>query len=89
MSRHHSHPEVINRLKRAHGHLAKIIAMIESEEPCVKVAQQLQAVESALTNAKRTFVEDHIAHCFDEESLADPRQRKKEIEEFKSITKYL
>lgn len=89
MSRHHSHPEVINRLKRLNGHLGKIITMIEAEEPCVKIAQQLQAVESALTSAKRTFVEDHIAHCFDEKSASDPRKWKKEIEEFKLITKYL
>lgn len=89
MSQHHSHPEVINRLKRIHGHVAKIISMIEDQTPCVDVAQQMHAVERAITNAKRTFVEDHIDHCFNEESLSDPRRRKREIKEFKSITKYL
>lgn len=89
MSQHHSHPEIIARLKRANGHLAKIISMIQEHSPCVEVAQQMQAVEHAITNAKRTFVEDHIAHCFNEETLESPQRRKKEIEEFKSITKYL
>lgn len=89
MSRHHSHPAVLKRLKRAHGHLAKIISMIEDERPCVDVAQQMQAVESAITNAKRTFVKDHIAHCFNDEAIADPARRDRELEEFKSITKYL
>ena len=89
MSRHHSHPEIIKRLKRIHGHVAKIVSMIEAETPCVDVAQQMQAVEKAMTNAKRAFVEDHIAHCFDEEVLANPKQRRQELEEFKSITKYL
>ena len=28
--RHQSHPVVINRLKRAHGHLRKVIEMIEA-----------------------------------------------------------
>lgn len=89
MGRHHSHPEVVNRLKRIHGHVAKIISMIEAETPCVDVAQQMHAVEHAMTNAKRTFVEDHIAHCFNEETLENPKRRKQEVEEFKSITKYL
>lgn len=89
MPRHHSHPEIVKRLKRAHGHLGKIISMIETERPCVDVAQQMQAVEKALTNAKRVFVEDHIAHCFDEEVLANPKRRRQELEAFKSITKYL
>lgn len=31
---HHSvHPDIIKRLKRANGHLAKIIKMIEEELP--------------------------------------------------------
>lgn len=89
MNRHHSHPEIINRLKRLHGHVAKIISMIEAEKPCVDVAQQMQAVESAMSSAKRTFIEDHIAHCFNEETMGNPRRRKQEIEDFKSIAKYL
>jgi DNA-binding FrmR family transcriptional regulator len=89
VSRHHSHPDIIKRLKRAHGHLAKVIAMIESGEPCVEVAQQLHAVEKSITNAKRVFVEDHIEHCLDEKDLADSRRRKQSINEFKSIAKYL
>lgn len=89
MSNHHSHPAILKRLKRAHGHLAKIISMIESKQPCVDVAQQMQAVEKAITNAKRAFVEDHIAHCFDEDVLANPKKQRRELEEFKSITKYL
>jgi DNA-binding FrmR family transcriptional regulator len=48
-----SHPAIIKRLKRAHGHLAGVIAMIEKGRPCVDLAQQLHAVESAISNAKR------------------------------------
>jgi len=89
MGRHHSHPNIVRRLKRIHGHIAKIVSMIESETPCINVAQQMQAVESAMSSAKRVFVEDHIAHCFDEDVLEHPRQRRQAIEDFKSITKYL
>ncbi len=32
---HASHPDIVKRLKRAHGHLAGVIAMIEEGRPCV------------------------------------------------------
>ena len=44
MSTHHSHPDIIKRLKRAEGHLKSIILMLEGGRPCLDIAQQLQAV---------------------------------------------
>ena len=49
----HHHPAIIKRLKRADGHLRMIIEMIEKGRPCAEIAQQLQAVESAIENARR------------------------------------
>jgi DNA-binding FrmR family transcriptional regulator len=86
---HASHPDIIKRLKRANGHLEKIISMIEEETPCVEVAQQLQAVYSAVGNAKTAFVQDHIEGCIehtDHESASEVKQKMKELKE---ITKYL
>jgi DNA-binding FrmR family transcriptional regulator len=60
---HRSHPDIINRLKRAEGHLRSIIAMLESGKPCAEIAGQIKAVESAITAAKRTLIHDHIDHC--------------------------
>lgn len=86
MSTHKSHPQIIARLKRANGHLLKIISMLESERSCVDIAQQLQAVEKAIANAKKTLVHDHIDHCLEDAVLA---QAEDAIEQFKEITKYL
>ena len=52
MTTHTSHPEIIKRLKRAEGHLRSIIGMLEGERSCLDIAQQLQAVESAIGSAK-------------------------------------
>jgi DNA-binding FrmR family transcriptional regulator len=60
---HESHPAVIKRLKRADGHLRHVIEMLESGRPCTEIAQQLQAVERAVINAKRVLIHDHIDHC--------------------------
>ena len=37
--------------------------MIEEGRPCLDLAQQLHAVESAISNAKRELIHDHIEHC--------------------------
>jgi uncharacterized protein len=41
---HETHPAVIKRLRRAGGHLASVVAMLEQGRPCMDVVQQLQAV---------------------------------------------
>lgn len=61
--RHATHPELTRRLKRAEGHLRHVIGMIEDGQPCLDVARQLAAVESAVTGAKRVLIHDHIDHC--------------------------
>ncbi len=82
-STHQSHPQITARLKRAHGHLAKVIAMLEGQAPCSDIAQQLFAVEKAVTNAKRALIHDHIEHCLSNDDDGGG------IEDFKAITKYL
>ncbi len=79
---HASHPKVVSRLKRAEGHLRSVIAMIEEGRPCLDVAQQLQAVESAIRNAKQELIHDHLDHCLD----ADDSQDRSEL---KAISRYL
>jgi DNA-binding FrmR family transcriptional regulator len=89
MSTHTSHPDVIKRLKRAAGHLASVVAMLEEEKACLDIAQQLQAVESAIANAKKTLVRDHIDHCLEHAVANDSISAREAIDEFKAITKYL
>ncbi len=60
-----NHPAGVRLLKRADGHLQAIIEMIENGRPCVQIAQQLQAVESAIENAKKALIHDHISECIE------------------------
>jgi hypothetical protein NreA len=60
---HASHTAVAARLKRAEGHLRRVIEMIGEGRPCVDLATQLHAVERALAEAKRALIHDHIDHC--------------------------
>ena len=89
MSTHRSHPEIIKRLKRAEGHLKSIVTMLEEERGCLDIAQQLQAVERAIVNAKKALVHDHIDHCLERAVREESRNVDDTIREFKEITKYL
>jgi DNA-binding FrmR family transcriptional regulator len=86
---HQSHPAIIKRLKRAEGHLRSIVEMMQQARPCLELAQQLSAVESAIRQAKKTLIEDHLDHCLEETVGPLPRERRKSIDEFKAIAKYL
>jgi uncharacterized protein len=83
------HPEIIKRLKRADGHLQKIIEMIEHGKPCAQVAQQLQAVESAIESAKKALIHDHISHCLESALKTPGRTGRAAMREFQSIARYL
>lgn len=89
MTTHMTHPEIIKRLKRAQGHLKSIVTMLEEGRDCLDIAQQLQAVESAIANAKKTLVHDHIDHCLEHAVREGTQSADATIREFKAITKYL
>ena len=86
---HQSHRDVVNRLKRANGHLQTIVTMVESGRDCIEVAQQMRAVIRAIEKAKSVLIHDHIDHCLEQAVGPADRQQRATIEQFKEITKYL
>lgn len=89
MHRHDTHPAVIKRLRRAGGHLTSVVKMLEDGKPCLEVVQQLQAVEKAITQAKRTLIQDHLDHCLNHMVDTQGHAQPGSLEEFREITKYL
>ena len=75
---HENQKAVVNRLARAIGHLGKVKRMVEEGYDCAEVLVQLAAVRSALDNAGKVILQDHIRHCMvdavsagDESAIAD------------------
>jgi uncharacterized protein len=89
MHTHASHPAIVKRLRRAGGHLQGTIEMIEQGRSCMDIAQQLQAVEKAIQQAKKALIQDHLDHCL--EDLVGPlaREQRHAMDEFREITRYL
>ncbi len=54
---------VLNRLRRAHGQLAGVIAMIEQGRDCKDVVTQLAAVSKALDRAGFKIVATGLRQC--------------------------
>ncbi|WP_445220992.1 metal-sensing transcriptional repressor [Bradyrhizobium sp. Pa8] len=87
---HESHPDIIKRLKRADGHLQRVIAMFDEGRPCLDLAQQLHAVEKAISEAKKALIHDHVDHCLDAAANGGTgKSTKNVLAEFKAISRYL
>ena len=89
MTIHASHPDIVKRLKRAEGHLKSTTAMLEDGRGCLDIVQQLHAVESAVANAKKILIHDHIDHCLEQAVQKGKQSANDSVREFKEITKYL
>jgi len=59
--------KIVNRLRRAHGQLAAVIAAVEDEVHCRDVVQQLSAVSKALDRAGFLVISTALREC-----LTDP-----------------
>jgi uncharacterized protein len=87
--RHESHPDIVKRLKRADGHIRRVIAMFDEGRSCVELAQQLYAVEKAIGEARRRLIHDHVDHCLDAAANGRGRASSAVVREFKAISRYL
>jgi DNA-binding FrmR family transcriptional regulator len=63
-----SRAAVLNRLRRAHGQLAGVIAMVEDGRDCRDVVTQLAAVSRALDRAGFKIVASNMRQCLSGES---------------------
>ncbi|MBR1090856.1 metal-sensing transcriptional repressor [Bradyrhizobium manausense] len=87
---HETHPGIIKRLKRAEGHLRKVIEMFADGRPCLDLAQQLHAVEKAISEAKKALIHDHVDHCLDTAANGGrAKSTESVLAEFKAISRYL
>ena len=85
----HVNDAIVRRLKRANGHLEMIIEMVDKGRPCAEIAQQLQAVESAIESAKKSLIHDYINRSLDQSATAPSSKARATVRELKRITKYL
>jgi uncharacterized protein len=86
---HQSHPDIVKRLKRAEGHMRRVITMFDEGRNCLELAQQLHAVEKAISEAKRRLIHDHVDHCLAVAANGKGTAPSAHLGEFKAISRYL
>ena len=86
---HETHPSIVKRLRRAEGHLHKVIGMLADGRSCVDLAQQLYAVERAIAQAKKQLIHDHVDHCLEAAASGKGSDVSSVVSEFKAICRYL
>lgn len=73
--------KIANRLRRAHGQLAAVIAAVEGDAHCRDVVQQLSAVSKALDRAGFLVISTAMQEC-----LADAGEESEaQVEELEKL----
>lgn len=54
---------ILHRFKIAQGHLSKVIEMAESQDYCIDVLHQSQAVQRALREIDNLILANHLKTC--------------------------
>jgi DNA-binding FrmR family transcriptional regulator len=73
-------------LKKAQTHINKILKMIEDDEYCIDILQQMLAVNGLIKSASNKILKDHLDHCFSEGMKSnDPRKKDELITEVLNI----
>ena len=86
---HETHPGIVKRLRRAEGHLHRVITMFADGRSCLDLAQQLYAVERAIAQAKKQLIRDHVDHCLETAASGEAGDVSGVVSEFKTICRYL
>ena len=75
---------ILRRMKIASGHLARVIAMVESGHYCIDVIHQSLAVQSALKSIDQLVLKNHMETC-----VADAIRRGNEKEVIEEVMKVM
>jgi len=74
--------------KKAQSHIDKVIKMIEADQYCIDIMQQVLAVIGLLKSAHQMLMENHLNTCFKKAMGVRNEKRGKEmIKEILRVTK--
>ncbi|MEM5775834.1 MAG: metal-sensitive transcriptional regulator [Anaerolineaceae bacterium] len=78
--------KIIQRLKTIEGHIRGIQRMLEDEEYCIDVIQQIHAVQSALNKVNFEILDRHLNTCVISAIRdSDPERRERVLKEITDV----
>lgn len=77
---------VLERLKTIEGHVRGIEKMVETDQYCIDIIRQIQAVQSALNKVNSTILDNHLNSCLITAVRGDdPAERERVLKEIAEI----
>ena len=58
-----SHKQITRLLNTAKGQINGILKMIEEDQYCIDISNQIMAVEGVLKKANQEVIKAHLEHC--------------------------
>jgi DNA-binding FrmR family transcriptional regulator len=78
--------DLLNRLRSINGHLQGILNMVEDDQYCIDVINQVQAVQAALSKVNLMVLDDHMHSCVTEAIRSeDPDERERVLAEIRNV----
>ena len=81
-----SHQNQIPNLRRIEGQIKGIQTMVEGNQYCIDILNQIKAAKSALSSVENKVLNKHIEECI-ENSLSSDKQLNDKIEELMKVLK--
>jgi DNA-binding FrmR family transcriptional regulator len=81
-----SHQNQIPNLRRIEGQLKGIQTMVEGNQYCIDILNQIKAAKSALSSVENKILNKHIEECI-ENSLSSDKQLNDKYEELMKVLK--
>ena len=81
-----SHQNQIPNLRRIEGQIKGIQTMVEGNQYCIDILNQIKAAKSALSSVENKILNKHIEECI-ENSLSSDNQLNDKIEELMKVLK--
>ena len=63
--------DVINRLRSVAGHINGVTRMVEEDQYCIDIINQIQAVQAALNKVSLLVLDNHMHTCVTEAIRSD------------------
>jgi len=71
--------KALTSVKKTGGSINKIQSMIEQDQYCPEIIQQIDAAIGMLNSAKKTLLTGHLNHCIEDKLKEDKQKAIKEL----------
>jgi len=86
MQNNQAKKDVLNRLRSVAGHVNGVTRMVEEDQYCIDVINQINAIQAALNKISLQVLDEHMHHCVTEAIRSDDaNERERVLSEIRDV----